>query len=139
VREGVAQVLGRRSDVTVRFVRFAASGVVVTGVYALAMVALVEMVELPGQIALAGAYGVALAVHFIVNRWWVFSRGGYALGLSAHGTRYVCLAVTVYAVSALSLATLPDLLGISVLAAWTLTTGTIGLCNFVVLGRFVFR
>lgn len=106
------------------------------------MAALLLGLEAPRQIALLLAYVVALAVHFTLNRQWVFQRegeGGYSLGLTGHGARYVALAVFLYGVTAASLAILPEATGLAPFVVWLITTGIIGALNFVVLDKLVFR
>jgi putative flippase GtrA len=130
----------RRHPTVRRLARFALSGVAVQAAYTALMAALLLGAGLPRQAALSLAYVGALTVHFTLNRRFVFAPDeGYALGLSAHGARYLVTAVAVYAVTALGLAVLPEALGIAPFVAWLCITATIGVSNFLVLGRFVFR
>jgi putative flippase GtrA len=130
----------RRHPTTQRLVRFGMSAIAVQGVYALLMLILLVGLDLPRQAALAISYLGALVVHFTLNRQFVFApAGGYEHGLSAHGRRYLVTAAIVYAITALSLAVLPGLLGVAPYLAWLMTTVTIGLLNFLLLGRLVFR
>ncbi len=123
-----------------RLGRFLMSGVAVQGVYALAMALLLVALDLPRQLALALSYLLALAVHFTLNRQFVFVRDeGYHLSLSGHGARYLVVAGVVYAVTAVALAVLPGALGIHPFLVWLIVTGTIGVLNFLLLSRVVFR
>ncbi|MES1192861.1 MAG: GtrA family protein [Solirubrobacterales bacterium] len=123
-----------------RLGRFALSGLAVQGAYAALMAVFLLGVDLPRQLALVLAYAGALIVHFTLNRQFVFAPSdGYAHGLSSHGKRYLITAVVVYGVTALGLAVLPSALGIAPYLAWLLVTVTIGVLNFLLLGRFVFR
>jgi putative flippase GtrA len=138
---GSARARALRDHPTLRrLVRFGMSAVAVQGVYAALMAILLLGLDLPRQAALAVSYAGALVVHFTLNRQFVFASGdGYAHGLSSHGRRYLVTAVIVYGITALGLAVLPGLLGVAPFVAWLLVTVTIGLLNFVLLGRLVFR
>jgi putative flippase GtrA len=123
-----------------RLGRFALSGLAVQGAYAALMAVFLLGIALPRQLALVLAYAGALIVHFTLNRQFVFAPSdGYAHGLSSHGKRYLITAVVVYGVTALGLAVLPSALGVAPYLAWLLVTMTIGVLNFLLLGRFVFR
>ena len=123
-----------------RLGRFALSGIAVQGAYAALMAAFLLGASLPRQLALVLAYTGALIVHFTLNRQFVFARSdGYAHGLSSHGKRYLVTAVVVYAVTALGLAVLPGALDVAPYLAWLMVTLAIGVLNFMLLGRFVFR
>jgi hypothetical protein len=87
-------------------------------------------------------------VHFGLNRQWVFdprrldpARGSrsYRLAISAHGLRYGLVSVAVYGLTALSLGVLPGVLGVAPFLVWLATSATIGVLNFFLLGRLVFR
>jgi putative flippase GtrA len=130
----------RRHPTVQRLGRFALSGIVVQVVYAALMAVLLLALGLPRQGALALSYVGALAVHFSLNRQFVFaSSDGYAHGLSSHGKRYLLTAVGVYGFTALGLAVVPEALGVAPYVGWLLVTGMTTVLNFLFLGRFVFR
>ena len=130
----------RQHPTVQRLGRFALSGVVVQSAYAALMAVFLLGAGLPRQLALVLAYAGALIVHFTLNRQFVFAPSdGYAHGLSSHGKRYLVTAVVVYGVTALGLAVLPGALGIAPYLAWLTVTVTIGVLNFMLLGRLVFR
>jgi putative flippase GtrA len=130
----------RAHPTVLRLGRFALSGIAVQAVYTLAMALALLALDLPRQAALLVAYGLALMVHFTLNRQFVFAReGGYGLALSAQGGRYLVVAVVVYAVTAVGIAVLPGVLGVATFVVWLLLTGTIGVLNFLLLGRLVFN
>jgi putative flippase GtrA len=130
----------RRHPTVQRLGRFALSGLAVQGVYAALMAVFLLGVDLHRQLALVLSYAGALTVHFTLNRRFVFApSAGYAHGLSSHGKRYLVTAVGVYGATALGLAVLPGALGVAPYLAWLMVTVTIGVLNFVLLGRFVFR
>jgi putative flippase GtrA len=137
----------QRSSVR-RAIRFALSAAAVQSVYALAMAIGLLVLDGPRQAVLAVAYALALVVHFSLNRQWVFNprhpsdageRTAYRLGLSGHGARYVVVAAVVYGLTALSLGVLPGVLGIAPFLVWAATCAVIGVANFFLLERLVFR
>lgn len=129
-----------RSETLRRLGRFLASGLAVQAVYTAVMAITLLAAGLDRQVALAIAYLCALAVHFVLNRQFVFARAeGYVLGPSSHGVRYLAMAAVVYVVTAAGLEMVPEAIGVSPFVAWLLITGTIGALNFVMLDRLVFR
>jgi putative flippase GtrA len=130
----------RRHPTTRRLVRFALASGIVQVVYAALMVLLLVALDTPRQAALAVGYAGALIVHFTVNRHFVFVKDdGYEHGLGSHTGRYVFAAAFNYAITAAALAALPGLLGVEPIIAWLIVTATLGLSNFALLGRVVFR
>ena len=106
--------------------RFAIVGTVVAAVYFVVTTALVVLADAPTQLAVIVGYVCSLAVHFTANRKFVFaSDHGYALHLTAQGSRYLVVALSSYACTAIFVglahrANLPELLvalGIPVLFA----------------------
>lgn len=84
--------------------KFALTGTLVAAVYFAVTTALV-LAGAPTQLAVVVAYACSLAVHFTVNRRFVFaSSSGYALHLSAQGRRYLVVALSSYACTALVVA-----------------------------------
>jgi putative flippase GtrA len=132
-----------------RLGRFLLSAAAVQGVYTAAMAIGLLLLDAPRQAVLLVAFLLSLVVHFSLNRQWVFNprhhapdpveQRAYRLGLSGHGVRYVTVAAGVYGITALSLAVLPGVLGLAPFLVWLGTSGTIGVLNFFLLGRLVFR
>ena len=119
--------------------KFAATGVLVGGSH-LVLVTLAVLAGVPIQLALALSFAVALAMHFTLNRRWVFaSEDGYALRLSRQGLRYLAVAATSYAGTSISVAVLPDILGVHELVALFLATGAMACFSFAALNLWVFR
>jgi putative flippase GtrA len=96
--------------------RFAIVGTIVAAVYFAVTTALVVLAGAPTQLAVVIGYICSLAVHFTANRKFVFaSSHGYALHLSAQGSRYLVVALSSYACTAILVALahragLPELL-----------------------------
>lgn len=93
------------------------------------------------QIALVIGMGISTVAHFILNRQWVFTHDGrgFHFHLTAQSTGYIALALFNYGVAALALAVLPGLLGIGSIAAYLVTTVAIGINNYFLLGRVIFK
>jgi putative flippase GtrA len=130
----------RHHPTTRRLARFALTAAAVQVVYASLMAIFLLGLDFPRQAALLIGYAGALVVHFTLNRQLVFiPTDGYAHGLSSHGSRYLVTAAVVYVITALGLALVPGALGVAPFVAWLLLAVAIGMANFVVLSRFVFR
>ncbi len=121
-----------------RVVRFALTGGVVAALYVSVMTLLV-LAGMPAQVALPIAYAVAIALHFTLNRRFVFvSQHGYAHALSAQGRRYLAVAFASYALTAIALAVLPGALDAPRLLVYYVTAVTLSLGSFLLLRRWVF-
>lgn len=119
--------------------KFAVTGALVGGTH-LGIVTLMVLGGVPIQLALALAYVVALLTHFTMNRQWVFaSDSGYALHFSGQGGRYLLVAALSYAGTAISVAVLPDPLGVPELAVFVVATCAMALVSFTLLHLWVFR
>jgi putative flippase GtrA len=104
------------------------------------MTILVGVLDAPPQPSLLLAYTASLAVHFTVNRNLVFATdAGFALHLSAQGMRYLSLALSSYAITAVALAVLPGLLDLPVLVVYLVTVGCLAVVNFVLLQGLIFH
>ena len=120
--------------------RFVFSGTVVAACQFTAMTLFVSVAGLPAQVSLVLAYALALALHFTLNRQFVFaSRQGYALHLSAQGRRYVLVALLSYAVTAAAVAVVPPLLNTSPLVAFYAAAAAQAVIVFLLLRHWVFR
>jgi putative flippase GtrA len=135
----MTRVLIQRREL-LRLRRFLTAAVIVVGVQAGIVIGLIAVGVTP-QLALALGIGIATAVHFAINRQWVFTAegGGFRFHLSAQGIGYLTLALFNYVVSAVALALLPDALGVSPIVVYAGTTVLLGVNNYLWLGRFVFK
>jgi putative flippase GtrA len=143
--EGTAITTSRLSSLRRRMPRpavaskFAATGLVVGAVH-LGLVSVLVLAGMPIQIALAISFVVALALHFTLNRQWVFSAdSGYALHFSRQGLRYLLAAGLSYAGTSIAVAVLPDVLGIPELAVFFLAAGAMACVSFTILHLWVFH
>lgn len=138
VDKNAARAAGRLASVAV-LARFAVSGASVAAVH-LGVVTVLTLAGMPIQAALAIGYALALALHFTLNRNWVFvTEHGFARGLSAQGARYLCVSLASYGATAAALAVLPGALGVPELAVFLVVTVALGLVGFLVMRSWVFR
>jgi putative flippase GtrA len=94
--------------------RYVFAGGITAGVYLGLGLLLSGPVGLNIQVAIPIAYLLSLVVHFSFQRYFVWAhRDGYALGVGGQGVRYLAVAFTQYAMTALATAVLPSLLGVS--------------------------
>jgi putative flippase GtrA len=121
-------------------VRFTVSGGVVTIVYLGTTMLLSAVVGVPFQVALAVGFSSALAVHFTLQRMFVWaSSGEYALPLRRQAARYLAVALTQYGVTAASTAVLPGALGIPAEAVYLATVALLLGVNFLVFRHGIFH
>ena len=119
--------------------KFITTGALVAAVQ-LGLVTVQVLLGVPIQLALVLTYVVVLALHFTLNRQWVFtSATGYAVHLSRQGGRYLLVAATSYLGTALGIAVLPALFGIPELAAFFLATAVMACFSFLTLHLWIFR
>ncbi len=86
----------------VKLAKFALTGTLVAAVYFAVTAALTLLVGAPTQVAVVVGYVVSVTLHFMVNRRFVFaSSTGYAHHLTAQGSRYLVVALSSYACTAL--------------------------------------
>jgi putative flippase GtrA len=122
-----------------QFVRFALTGALVAAVYFAVATALIVLADAPAQLAVVIAYVCSIALHFTVNRGFVFSStSGYAFHLSAQGGRYLLVALSSYALTALAVA-LAGSVGLPELVVALATPVAFTALNFFVLRAWVFR
>jgi putative flippase GtrA len=120
--------------------RYAISGVAVAVVYLAATTFLAEVVRLPFQVALAAATGLAVCVHFTLQRGFVWARREeFALPLRHQAPRYLAVAGTQYGTTAASTALLPRALGVPTEAVYVVTVLLLAVVNFTLLRTVVFH
>src|ERR1039458_4815150 len=108
VRELVRALRAPESGLLGQGVRFALSGGAVTLVYLGTTTVLADVAGLPFQAALAIGFSVAIAVHFTLQRLFVWTHHEeFALPLHQQAGRYLAVAAVQYGVTAASTALLP--------------------------------
>jgi putative flippase GtrA len=119
--------------------KFALTGAVVAAVYTAVTTGLVVLADAPPQLAVIVGYVCAIAVHFTANRKFVFaSSHGYALHLSAQGSRYLAVALSSYACTAILVA-FARRFGLSELLVALVIPVLFAAINFLTLRGWVFR
>lgn len=120
--------------------RFALSGGFVALVYLTTTTVLHSVLGVPFQIALAIGFAVGMAVHFTLQRLFVWRHPGqFALPAHHQAARYLPMAGVQYGVTALSTARLPGLLGVPVEMVYVPTMLVVAAINFAVLRGRVFH
>jgi putative flippase GtrA len=120
--------------------RYAVAGAVVAVVYVGGTLLLSGPVGLPIQAAIPIAYVVAVTLHFLLQRTFVFRHDdGFALSVREQIVRYLLIAATQYPATAALTALLPALFGLSEQVAYLITVAVISLTFFFVLRRGVFH
>jgi len=140
VREFLRALKTPESGVAGQGVRFALSGGVVALVYLATTTVLAEVAGLPFQAALAIGFGVAIAVHFTLQRFFVWTHHGeFALPLGHQVGRYLAAAAVQYGITAASTALLPSALGVSTESVYLVTVAVVFSANFLVFRYGIFH
>jgi putative flippase GtrA len=92
------------------------------------------------QLALAIGFGLAMAVHFTLQRLFVWAQPDeFALSLGHQAVRYVVLSGAQYAVTAASTAFLPGALGVDTEIVYFATVAVVVGTNFLVFRHGIFH
>jgi putative flippase GtrA len=121
-------------------VRFALAGAAVAALYVAVTTLLHDAFAVPFQIALAIGFVVSVALHFTLQRLFVWRhREAFALAAHHQAVRYLFVCGSQYGVTALSTSQLPSLLGLPVEVVYLLTMVTVAGINFLVFRGRVFH
>jgi len=121
-------------------VRFALSGGTVALIYLATTTVLAEVVAMPFQAALAIGFGVAIIVHFTLQRAFVWAHHEeFALPLGHQVGRYLAVAAMQYGVTAASTGLLPSVLGVSAEIVYLATVAVVLSTNFLVFRHGIFH
>jgi putative flippase GtrA len=121
-------------------VRFALAGSLVAGVYVAVTTLLHSVFSVPFQIALAIGFVVSVALHFTLQRLFVWRhRQSFALRAHRQAARYLLLCSTQYGLTALSTSQLPGALGLPVEAVYLMTMLSLTAVNFLVFRGRIFH
>jgi putative flippase GtrA len=128
------------SGVVGQGVRFAVSGGTVALVYLATTTVLAEVAGLPFQAALAIGFCVGVAVHFTLQRLFVWTHHEeFALPLRHQVGRYLAVAATQYGVTAASTGLLPSALGVPTEVVYLATIAVVLSVNFLVFRNGIFH
>jgi putative flippase GtrA len=120
--------------------RFAIVGCVVAAVYLLTTTLLRALLRMPFEVALAIGFFLALAVHFTLQRMFVWAPGErFVLGFHQQVGRYLLLALAQYGLTAASVGLLPGRLGLPTELVYLVTVALVASCNFLIFRHRVFH
>jgi putative flippase GtrA len=120
--------------------RFAMSGCLVAAVYLGVTAVLHDVFALPFQLALIIGFCTGVAVHFTLQRLFVWRHyHGFALGVTHQAARYLAMCGSQYAITALATSQLPSLLHVPVELVFGVTSLTVAGVNFIVFRGRVFH
>lgn len=120
--------------------RFAISGGLVAAVNVTVTTVLHAGFAVRFEIALAIAFLVSIAIHFTLQRLFVWRHyQRFALPAHRQAVRYLCLCCGQYGLTALSTSQLPSLLSVPVEAVYLMTIVTVAALNFVVFRGRIFH
>jgi putative flippase GtrA len=121
-------------------IRFALSGTLVALVYVAVTTLLHDAFAVPFQIALAIGFVVSVALHFTLQRLFVWRHyARFALAAHRQAMRYLSVCGAQYGITALSTSQLPHVIGLPVEVVYLLTMFTVAGINFVVFRGRVFH
>ena len=129
-----------RSGLVGQLVRFGLAGGLATFLYVTVTTVLSQLVGLPFEMALAIGFVSALLLHFTLQRRFVWIHSdGFALRFPHQVRRYLLMAGTQYAFTALSTAVLPGLLDISTEIVYLATMAIVTTMGFLVMRFIIFH
>ncbi len=121
-------------------VRFALSGTLVAVVYVLITTLLHNVLAVPFQFALAIGFVLSVALHFTLQRLFVWRHyESFALQLHHQALRYLSVCAVQYSITALSTAQLPAVVGLPVEVVYLMTMLTVAGVNFIIFRGRVFH
>jgi putative flippase GtrA len=130
----------RADAVLAQGVRFVFTGAVVSIVYISVTTVLSQVSHLRFQIALAIGWCAAIAVHFTLQRTFVWRRqADFALPFGRQVRRYMLVAVAQLGVTAATTTLLPSVLGVSAEVVYLGTAAVVTGFNFMVFRHGVFH
>jgi putative flippase GtrA len=131
--------IGNDGSLRARAVRFIIAGGALA-IFYLGLTSLLTVIGVPFQAALIVSFLAAVALHFTLQRLFVWSpRGKYALPLREQLRRYLPLVLAQYLTTAAATATLPRWLGLPVLAVYLGVTLAYTLFNFLFFRARIFH
>ncbi len=121
-------------------IRFALAGGTVAAVYLGSTTLLVLLAGMPFQAALIIGFSLGLAVHFTLQRVFVWTEHEeFALPVHHQVGRYLLLAGAQYGITAASTALLPSVVGLSTEVVYLVTALLAASINFLVLRNGIFH
>jgi putative flippase GtrA len=120
--------------------RYGLAGVLVATTYVGLTLALSGPGGLPIQVVIPVALAAAVALHFVLQRRFVFvDRTTFALSRAEQARRYLVIVAIQYAITAAATAVLPELLGTTEQVVYVATVVAISVTTFLFLRARVFH
>jgi putative flippase GtrA len=120
--------------------RFGLAGGLVTLFYIGLTTVLYKVADLPFQAALAIGFVAALMLHFTLQRIFVWIHyAGFTLTLKRQIRRYLGMAVTQYALTAVATSVLPRALGIPTEIVYLATMAVVTTAGFLIMRFLIFH
>jgi putative flippase GtrA len=123
-----------------RQVRYLLAGGSIAGLFLVLMTVQTQLLGVPAQVALILSYCVAIPTHFALQRYFVFaSDNDFALATHHQAVRFVSVALTQYALTAIGLHVLTHVAHLPTMAAYCVTAPVTILLTFTLLRRWAFH
>jgi putative flippase GtrA len=137
---GVQRLLSPESGLVGQGVRYAVAGAFVAVVYLATTSVLAVVVGLPFREALVIGFTVQLAVHYTLQRTfvWVHDRD-FALSFRRQARRYLVVNGGQLALTTVTTSLLPPVLGLSAEVIYLMTAGSMTIVNFLTYRNVVFH
>jgi putative flippase GtrA len=120
--------------------RYAVAGAFVAVVYLATTTVLAVVIGLPFHEALVIGFTLQLAVHYTLQRTFVWVHDeDFALSFKHQARRYLVVAAAQLGVTTVSTSLLPSVLGLSAEAVYLMTAGLLVLANFLMFRNVVFH
>lgn len=137
---GVRRLLTPASGLVGQGTRYALAGAFVGVVYVLTTTFFAVVVGLPFREALIIGFALQLAVHFTLQRTFVWvHEDGFALPIRHQTRRYLAVAGLQLGLTTLSTLLLPSALGVSAEVVYLLTVALLTIANFLLFRNIVFQ
>jgi putative flippase GtrA len=120
-------------------IRYGAAGALVAGVYLSLPLVASSVFGVPIEIVIPIAYVLAVTLHFVLQRNFVFRHIEFALSSRQQVTRYIAIGAFQYPTTALATASLPGVLGLSPQATYVGCALAFSLMFFLFLRTRVFH
>jgi len=120
--------------------RFALAGIAVASLYVTVTTVLHNAFAVPFQVALAVGFVVGVALHFTLQRVFVWRHHDeFALAMHHQMARYMLVCASQYGITALSTSQLPSVLDLPVEVVYLATMLTVAAVNFMLFRGRVFH
>jgi putative flippase GtrA len=120
--------------------RYILSGCVAAAAYITVTLGLEELTGLPLQATIPIGFSVAVAVNFLLQRYYAFAHvGSFAIGTGAQAALYALMCLMQYGLTAAGTALLPQFTPLSERLAYLCLVGLMPLMTFLMLRLGIFR